>query len=131
MSITDIVADCQRLGIGLSAEPNGTLAVEFDTDPPAELLENLRRNKAAIFQVLAGHEEAGFLVWDETEGKRLVSDALARHAAIGWPGDPQERRERGQQLDRIDILYLARDLDELHVAVATFLAEVRQPTAAT
>jgi hypothetical protein len=53
MTATAILARCRAHGIDLSVDRDGALIWEADADPPAELLEELAKNKAELLAILA------------------------------------------------------------------------------
>jgi hypothetical protein len=53
MTTRDLLARCRTLGIALAAASDGALTWEADTDPPAELLAELREHKAELLALLS------------------------------------------------------------------------------
>ena len=78
MNAVDLITRCRALGIGLAAGSDGALLWESDSDPPADLLENLTASKTAVLDLI--REPAPF--WDAAEAERLLSELRAEVACI-------------------------------------------------
>ena len=80
MTAVDLLIRCRVLGIDVAANADGTLLWEADTDPPAELLENLAVSKAAVVALLRKPTP----LWDAVEAERLLAELRAEVILIEW-----------------------------------------------
>jgi hypothetical protein len=58
MTVTELICRCRALGIDLTANADGNLDWESDSDPPAEILKALAEHKGELWRILASHANA-------------------------------------------------------------------------
>jgi hypothetical protein len=87
MTAAQLVNRCRLLGIALAAGPDGALIWEADADPPADLLAELARHKAALLAFLAVpplEMETGTWICEAIEGDLgLPAGSLTLHPLPG------------------------------------------------